>query len=281
MTSANANASDLPSTPTHDNANNNNNNTDTDNDLPADKLKSIASELLLEENLLTFKWNSQKDTDPFGLEAKSAVVSNESRSKKQEAFAEITGNQNLPESPSKTDDTGCCPTLKSLGVSTKLEHLHEGLLRDLHTLNIDKKKKMNEEKRKDVLSCEAVTGGTTHCFVQIPKAKDHQQLVGQNRKKNWMRNLLFALGGCCTDEQDEDETLLDLLCFLTKSNRKKAVGLDGFVLSEIDHVDTRALQSMCDMNQNQMKMMRSCLRILVGSSLFATEHKVKQILVTR
>ena len=132
-----------------------------------------------------------------------------------------------------------------------------------------------------MLSYEAVTGGTTHYFVQIPKAKDHKQLVRQNKRKNWMSNFLFALGGCCTDEQDEDETLLDLLCFSAKSNRdiwEKAVGLNGFVLPEIDPVDTRAVQSMCNMNQNQMKMMRSCLRILVGSSLFATEHKVKQII---
>ena len=82
------------------------------------------------------KWKSNKDTDPLALETELAAVLNESRSKKQEKFAEITGNQTLP-----------------FGIRTEHEHLHKGLLRDLHTLNIDKKKRMDEEMRKNVLSC--------------------------------------------------------------------------------------------------------------------------------
>ena len=197
--------SDPPSTPAHDNTNNNN----TDNNFNlTDELTLIVCESLLVENLATVKQKPHTDTDVLQFEKKLAVVANESRSKRQEKFANSAGAQFSPESLKKTDDADCCPTLKLFGISTTLEHVHEGLLPDLHTLNISKKKKTNEEKIKDVLACEARTGGTTHCLVQIPKSKDHKQPVRKNRKENWMSNFLFALGGRCTNEQDENKALL-------------------------------------------------------------------------
>ena len=48
-------------------------------------------------------------------------------------------------------------------------------------------------------------------------------------------------------------------------------------MPKIDAVSTKAIQLMANINQEQMRELRSCLRMELGCSLFCTEHKISQV----
>ena len=60
---------------------------------------------------------------------------------------------------------------------------------------------------------------------------------------------------------------------------QESVALNGGTpIPKIEEVTTKTIQSMCNINGNQMRILQSCLRTELGSSIFATQHKIYQIL---
>ena len=80
--------------------------------------------------------------------------------------------------------------------------------------------------------------------------------------------MLVALGGS-DDENDIQYTLYNLLTYLARSTYSQTwdmvVSENGYPIPKIDAYGTKAIQSMCNMNGSQRRMLRSCLRIEVGS----------------
>jgi hypothetical protein len=99
------------------------------------------------------------------------------------------------------------------------------------------------------------------------------------KKTKWFPDMLMVLGG----PGNEHESLLDLLTYIGQNEDyramwEEAVRSNGLVVPTLDSVATRAIQSMCNMNKSQMKQLRSCLKLELGSSVFSTEYKVNQVL---
>ena len=60
---------------------------------------------------------------------------------------------------------------------------------------------------------------------------------------------------------------------------QEAVALNrGTPIPKMDEVTTKAIQLVCNINDNQMIILRSFLRTELGSSIFATQHKISQIM---
>jgi hypothetical protein len=116
-------------------------------------------------------------------------------------------------------------------------------------------------------------------FVFIPFS-----IIGFRRLKvkenltKWCAHVLTALGGLGT----EKETLVDLLTHIGCKEEysdawKEAVRLNGHILvPRLGATATFAVQSVCNMNQMQMKSIRRCLCAETGSSIFSTEMKIAQ-----
>ncbi len=89
----------------------------------------------------------------------------------------------------------------------------------------------------------------------------------------------MALGG----PDNIQESLLDLLTYIGqnedyKATWEEAVRPNGLVLPSLDGVATRAIQSMCNINKSQMRQLRGCLKSELGSTVFASEFKITQVL---
>ena len=83
---------------------------------------------------------------------------------------------------------------------------------------------------------------------------------------------------------DPTRPLLDFLLYLALSDNyqetwQEAVSLNrGTPIPKMDEVTTKAIQLVCNINDNQMIILRSFLRTELGSSIFATQHKISQIM---
>jgi hypothetical protein len=116
-------------------------------------------------------------------------------------------------------------------------------------------------------------------LVAVPRSTSYELLRRYARETKWVENLLFALGGL---ERKEGESLLDFLSHMSRNEDfrdlwEEAVRLNGYPMPKIDGVSTRAIQQMANINQDQMRQLRSCLRMELGSSLFATQYKISQV----
>jgi hypothetical protein len=180
-----------------------------------------------------------------------------------------------PVSPSSENKASFCPTLKKYGMPLGDRRVHSDLLRDLITLN----KKFNAPKWKNLLHCEMVTKGSSN-LIMVPLSQSQDTMRKYIREHGWVENLLLALGG---EEGRERETLLDLFCCLGRREKYKdiwveAVRLNGNPIPRINEAATKAIQSMANLNRRQMRQLRSCLKTELGSSIFATEFKISQIM---
>jgi hypothetical protein len=75
------------------------------------------------------------------------------------------------------------------------------------------------------------------------------------REHRWVESLLLVLGG--EERQECDTLLLDLFCCLGRKEKYKdiwagAVRLNGNPIPIIDAVATKAIQSMANINREQM-----------------------------
>jgi hypothetical protein len=99
-------------------------------------------------------------------------------------------------------------------------------------------------------------------------------------KMNWLPDVLTALG---SPANKLESSLPDLLAYIGQNEEYKAtweegVRANGLILPVLDGVASKAIQSMCNMNKSQMKQLRSCLKVELGSTIFSLEYKITQVL---
>ena len=167
--------------------------------------------------------------------------------------------------------------MKRYGLSLEDRQLHQYLLRDLITLN----QKHEPVKQKNILSYVGV-GKRDFNMVPIPRAASLGQIQRKEKYSKWISKLLYAL---CGGHHHNDPTrpLLGFVSYfaLSETNQdiwKEAVDLNrGLTIPKINKVITKAIQSMFNINGNHMRILQRYLRIELGSSIFATQHKISQI----
>jgi hypothetical protein len=98
-------------------------------------------------------------------------------------------------------------------------------------------------------------------------------------KMKWLLDMLTALWG----PGNEQESLLDLLVYIGQNDSYKAIWEEalrsnGSVLSTLDGVAARAIQSTCEMKKSQIRQLCSCLKARLGSAVFCSEYKITQVL---
>jgi hypothetical protein len=103
-----------------------------------------------------------------------------------------------------------------------------------------------------MISYQGVSKGTYN-LVAIPRSTGYGKFCRHARETNWVSNLLFALGG----DNGQEDTLLDFLSFLSRSEAyrdiwEEGVRLNGYPMPTIDEVTTKAIQSMANINREQM-----------------------------
>ena len=135
-----------------------------------------------------------------------------------------------------------------------------------------------------MISNEGSTRGSFNLF-SIPKATDVDKIRRTTKDYKWMYKLLVALGsgGGANDNDSTSSTLYNLLTYFVRSafykeTQEKVVTENGYSFPKIDECGTKAIQSMCNLNGRQMKLLRSCLCLELGSPIFATHNKVNTIL---
>jgi hypothetical protein len=251
-------------------ANDNDNDNDEDNNLVIMRLRSQVIPLLL-TNSATLQWRKNIDAGQVEMQLQSIV--SEANEKREEELSRILSTVRTPVSPQSLVRNNFCPTLKKYGLSLSDRRLHGNLLRDLMSLN----RKFENGKQANMISYQGVSKGTYN-LVAIPRSTGYEKFCRHARETKWVSNLLYALGG----DDGQEDTLLDFLSFLSRSESyrdtwEEGVRLNGYPMPTIDEVTTKAIQSMANINREQMRQLRSCLRTELGSSLFATEYKISQI----
>lgn len=94
-----------------------------------------------------------------------------------------------------------------------------------------------------------------------------------------MSDLLFVIGG----KDDLSSIIVDFLSLFARSEEYRK-GWDEVVLlnrmpkPRIDELGTKAIQSICNINQTQMRTLQSCLKTELGSSNFATEQLISKLI---
>jgi hypothetical protein len=248
----------------------NGNENDEEDNLVIMRLRSQVIPLLL-TNSATLQWRKNIDAGQVEMQLQSIV--REANEKREEELSLILSTVRNPVSPQSANRISFCPTLKQYGVSLEDRRLHGNVLRDLMSLN----KKFEKGKQANMISYQGVSKGTYN-LVAIPRSTGYGKFCRHARETNWVSNLLFALGG----DNGQEDTLLDFLSFLSRSEAyrdiwEEGVRLNGYPMPTIDEVTTKAIQSMANINREQMRQLRSCLRTELGSPLFATEYKISQI----
>jgi hypothetical protein len=226
--------------------------------------------LLMKEEFLTQDfWATEVDSAAVG-DALSSIVT-ELRQHRDDKLSSILETAQVPSSPHTKQSPTMLPTLKAYGVSLEDRRVHENLLRDLYVLN----KKHTKSK---TLYCK-IRENMTSSFVHVPSSKGYVRMKENARKTKWIPDMLTALGG----PGNEKESLLDLLTCIGQNEEynatwEEAVRSNGLVLPSLDGVATRAIQSMCNINKSQMRQLRGCLKSELGSTVFASEFKITQVL---
>ena len=108
------------------------------------------------------------------------------------------------------------------------------------------------------------------------------QIQRKGKYSKWISKLLHAL---CVGHHynDPNRPLLDFLSYFNLSETyqdtwKEAVALSGGTpIPKIDEAITKAIQLMCNINGNQMRISRSFCQTELGSSILATQQKISQI----
>jgi hypothetical protein len=234
------------------------------------RLRSQVLPLLI-ANSATIQWRENIDAGQVEMQLQSIV--REANEKREEELSLILSTVRNPVSPQSVNRLSFCPTMKQYGLSLEDRRLHGNLLRDLMSLN----KKFEKGKQANMISYQGVSKGTYN-LVAIPRSTGYEKFCRHARETKWVSNLLYALGG---DDRQED-TLLDFLSFLSRSESyrdtwEEGVRLNGYPMPTIDEVTTKAIQSLANINREQMRQLRSCLRTELGSPLFSTEYRISQI----
>jgi hypothetical protein len=248
--------------------------TNTTGDGPSDLiLAGIQSQLL---PLLLFTTDSlvmKQNIDATAVENILQLIVKEANARREEELSSILKTNRNPVSPASENKISFCPMMKQYGIPLEDRRVHADIQRDLIALN----QKFESGGRRNLISYEGWTKGPMN-LVSIPLSTNYEKVRLYARRMKWVENLLLALGG----EDKERETLLDLLSYFARTDSYKAVWeeavhLNGYPIPRIDEVTTKAIQSMANINREQMRQLRSCLKTELGSPLFATEYKISRI----
>ena len=102
-------------------------------------------------------------------------------------------------------------------------------------------------------------------MVPIPRGASLGKIRRRGKDSKWNRNFLYAL---CGGHHHNDPTrpLLEFLSYFALSETYQdiwqySVALNGVTpIPKIDKVATKEIQSICNINGNYMKILRSCLQ---------------------
>ena len=223
----------------------------------------INTEYLLQPNLL----HTMPPIDQ--IESTLLEITQEIQQHKADELTAVLGTEKLPLSPTTKYNTNFCPTMRRFGIPLDDARIQQALLTDLHQWN---------KKQNGTTTLHTNLGDNKmSSFVLIPSSKSFSRLRENERRSKWLSNMLEAIGG----PGRHDDSLLNMLLFIGQSETYKhvwdaAVETNGVPIPKMDETTTFAVQSMCNMNKTQMRMLRRCLRAEIGSTLFSTEHSIKQ-----
>ena len=225
----------------------------------------INAEVLLQPNLLLTE--QPIDKIKFTLLELTAEI----QQHKSDELTAVLGTKKLPLSPTTKYNPKFCPTLRHYGIPLDDPRLQQALLTDLYQWN----KKHN---RTTTLHTN-LGDNKMSSFVLIPSSKDVWRLHENKRWSKWIVKMLEAMGG----PGHEEENLLNLLLYVGRFDTyqnvwEAAVEMNGVPMPKLDGVTTFAVQSMCNLNKTQMRMLLRCLRAEIGSPLFSTEFSIQQVL---
>ena len=189
---------------------------------------------------------------------------------KEENLSSILGTSVVPVSPGTKKNPNRLSTMKRFRIPEDDVRVQEGLLSDLFFLN---------KYRYNTTTMRFKMGNNLEgSLVYVPPSRNYRRLKINMKKTNWFLDMLSALGG----ESHESDTLTNLLTYVARTDSFYDIYVDvvknnGLVLPKFDAITTWTIQSLCNMNNNQMRTLRRCLKSEVGSSLFSTERKISQI----
>jgi hypothetical protein len=218
-----------------------------ENDLVLLRVQRMLLPLLMKEEFL-YKdfWAPDVDLAAVGAALHSIVT--ELRQHRDDSLSAILQTSQAPTSPNTKESPLVLPTLKAYGVSLEDRRVHENLLRDLYVLN-------KKHSKSNTLYCK-LRDNMTSSFVHVPSSKGIVRMKKNAGRTKWFPDLLTALGG----PGNEHDSLLDLLSYIGQNETYKetwqeAVRLNGLIVPALDGVATKAVQSMCNLNQSQMKQL--------------------------
>ena len=142
--------------------------------------------------------------------------------------------------------------MKFYGISLEDRQLHQYLLRNLITLN--HKHKTGQEN--NMLPYDGVIKGNFN-LVPIPRASSLGQIRPKEKYSKWISNFLYEI---CIGHHHNDPTrpLLEFLLYFFlydtyQETWQEDVALNGGTnIPKIDEVATKAIQSVCNINCNQI-----------------------------
>ena len=171
-----------------------------------------------------------------------------------------------------------CPMMKRYRILLEDRRLHRSLLRYL--INLNQKQKTGQQK--NMMSYSRVSKEHFN-LVKNPRAGSSGQIQRKGKYSKCVSNFLYSLCGG-HHKNDPRRPLLEFLLYFALSETYQETWQDAIAINggtpipKIDKVTKNSIQSMCNINGNQMKILRSCLWTELGSSILAAQHKIYQIL---
>jgi hypothetical protein len=170
--------------------------------------------------------------------------------------------------PSMSDSFGLqYPTLWSYFVPNDPQ-VHENLLRDLSRLN---QARTGSRTLKVNLGNNMVTS-----FVPVPVSKDLTTLKRNNRKYNFLAEIIKGTNKESLNSEHSRRTFVGLLCESTEFRDiiREVSNAEGLCLIEpLDVVTSFAMTSECNLNVTQVKLLRRLLNAHYGNPIFASMDK--------
>lgn len=217
---------------------------------------------------------SKIDTKAILQVCKSLV--SELQKQKQGRFDQAVGVEDNIVSPRSTNNNNFVPTLRRWGIPYEKPLVIQGLIRDIISLN---KKFATKPAGGNLISFDR-DGAAQGNLLLVPKSKDLGAMKSSNRHHRWFDHLLVALSSSHLEE-DKQSTLHSLLLFIAQSETTKetwarALKDVGVPLPKLDGVATKAIQNLGGINGKQMRVLRHCLRIELGCSLFGSDLSMEK-----
>lgn len=241
-----------------------------DNNALLYSLKYKLLPLILKKDILdTLFWKDKIDDEKI-FEILSEICG-EIHQEREEKLSTILGTSIKPLSPQTKSNPNSFPIMKQYNIPIGSERVHEGLLYEIYVWN----KKNNKSNILKFNHGNDLIGN----LVYIPRSKNYRCLYRNIKKTDWFNNMLISLGGV----SNELSALNDLLTYVARTDDYDKTYYDvvkhnGACLPELDEYTTWSIQSLSNMNEEQMHMLRRCLKAEIGKPLFSSPQKIKQVI---